>query len=343
MEAVEVKKTLSILIALLALAGCGGLTDPEPFVPTAAPTRTATSTPTPTITPSPTLTRTPTPLPTPTGSTPTEVFGPTTTPHAEATRQPSTLVPGTLEIEYFVTSSADVAPGDNVTLLWSIIGADEAKIYRLDAEGARTRQYWPVDNRGRLTVATQTTDLERAQFSLVIGEGEDALVENLVIPLTGCIEPWFFEPAPEICSAGAVEYTQAAEQPFERGLMLWVQSEDSIYVVFSDGQQPAWVAVADAFVEGETPESSPEFVPPAEGLIQPVRGFGLVWRNDESIRSRLGWATLSEVAFDGAVQAGLAGEGTSLYMRSARGTILSLSPGGAAWEEIGAAASDAEP
>jgi hypothetical protein len=34
-------------------------------------------------------------------------------------------------------------------------------------------------------------------------------------------------------------------------------------------------------------------------LIQPVRGFGLVWRSNQPIRDALGWATLSEAQYDG--------------------------------------------
>jgi len=46
--------------------------------------------------------------------------------------------------------------------------------------------------------------------------------------------------------------------------------------------------------------------PPAEGvpngLYQPVRGFGRVWRESQRVRQALGWATAEEMGFEAVIQ-----------------------------------------
>ena len=83
--------------------------------------------------------------------------------------------------------------------------------------------------------------------------------------------------------------SQAAEQSFEQGRMIWVQQQDSIYVIYNDG---GWERYADAFEEGMT-ESDPSISPPG-GKLQPERGFGKVWREQPQVRARIGWALAPE-------------------------------------------------
>jgi hypothetical protein len=85
-----------------------------------------------------------------------------------------------------------------------------------------------------------------------------------------------------------------AAQPFERGTMIWRGDTHSIYALAASGQ--FW-QVPDTWAEGQ-PADDPAFAPPA-GALQPVRGFGLVWRSNPAIREALGWATQPEAAFDG--------------------------------------------
>ena len=46
------------------------------------------------------------------------------------------------------------------------------------------------------------------------------------------------------------------------------------------------------------PADEPAYAPPS-GLIQPVRGFGLVWRSNAGNRDALGWGTQGETQYDG--------------------------------------------
>jgi len=81
----------------------------------------------------------------------------------------------------------------------------------------------------------------------------------------------------------------AAEQPFEHGRMIWVERLDSIYVIFDDG---SWARFNDAFEEGMA-ESDPAIVAPG-GKLQPMRGFGKVWREQSAVREQIGWALAPE-------------------------------------------------
>jgi hypothetical protein len=82
----------------------------------------------------------------------------------------------------------------------------------------------------------------------------------------------------------------SAYQPFQNGFMLWADNDEgngTIYAAYSDGTYEmfpdTWDADTDPERGGETP--------PADGLIEPVRGFGKVWRNNPDVRGALGWAT----------------------------------------------------
>lgn len=93
------------------------------------------------------------------------------------------------------------------------------------------------------------------------------------------------------CPVGGGLSLQMVTQPFERGSMYWRDTRQ-IYVLASSGQ--FW-QIADQWQEG-MPSEDPAYSAPA-GLLQPVRGFGLVWRSNESIRNALGWATLPEAPY----------------------------------------------
>ena len=84
----------------------------------------------------------------------------------------------------------------------------------------------------------------------------------------------------------------AAYQPFEHGAMLWNGRDHSIVVVYDDG---AWESFPDTFAEGE-PEFDPNLSPPDDRL-QPIRGFGKLWRGSQDIRDRLGWALQEELGY----------------------------------------------
>ncbi len=95
------------------------------------------------------------------------------------------------------------------------------------------------------------------------------------------------------CPVGSPPVTASpasALQTFERGQMVWIDdAPGSIYVLYNDGRYQRF---ADTFTEGVDPEQGGDN-PPA-GLLEPVRGFGKVWRDNPAVRDGLGWATEAE-------------------------------------------------
>jgi hypothetical protein len=96
------------------------------------------------------------------------------------------------------------------------------------------------------------------------------------------------------CPVGSGAAISMAAQLFERGAMYWRGDTRVIYALANNGQY--W-QVADSWTE-DMPASDGMLVPP-EGLLQPVRGFGLAWRNAQAIRDNIGWATAPEYAYQG--------------------------------------------
>jgi hypothetical protein len=98
-----------------------------------------------------------------------------------------------------------------------------------------------------------------------------------------------------------------AEQPFERGTMLWVGPDDpqhgpgTIFVFFFDAARNAlaWQIYPNTWVVGEVEEDSE--APPPNRYV-PIRGFGKLWRSEGQVRSWLGWATAPEQADVGTLQ-----------------------------------------
>jgi YVTN family beta-propeller protein len=90
------------------------------------------------------------------------------------------------------------------------------------------------------------------------------------------------------CPAKSVAEISVADQPFERGRMLWRGDIQYVYALGADGR---YFAVKDAWVGPA--EIACEANPPA-GLYQPRRGFGLAWCSIGQIRDALGWATQPE-------------------------------------------------
>ena len=116
--------------------------------------------------------------------------------------------------------------------------------------------------------------------------------------------------APFTCRAGVIE------QSFENGFMFWVghttqerctdqhaftASSGEIWVAILDksGKTGQWLIFVDDWQEGVDPVTDLSLTPPGEGLSQPVRGFGKVWRTklDDQQRKNLGWATGDELPF----------------------------------------------
>jgi hypothetical protein len=109
-----------------------------------------------------------------------------------------------------------------------------------------------------------------------------------------------FTPAPtttpDVFPTPSIGEIFVAEQVFERGRMFWLEPVNQIWVITQDEEgRNAWYVFQDTYDDNE-PESDPSLQPPA-GLMQPIRGFGKLWRENQDIQDLLGWATDSELGY----------------------------------------------
>jgi hypothetical protein len=96
------------------------------------------------------------------------------------------------------------------------------------------------------------------------------------------------------CPTAGATSTAAAYQTFEYGLMFWRADEKAIYVLEADG---TWDRYSDTW-DSSQPPADPALTPPSD-LLQPVRGFGKVWREQlGGPVASVGWALVEEQGYE---------------------------------------------
>jgi hypothetical protein len=105
-------------------------------------------------------------------------------------------------------------------------------------------------------------------------------------------------------ATGEVQELWSATQPFERGRMIWVDrlEEDTVYILIhtTDESGGTWQQYRDTFREGDRESGG---LTPPDGLLEPVRGFGKVWREElDGLDARIGWALAPELGYVGEIQ-----------------------------------------
>jgi len=120
------------------------------------------------------------------------------------------------------------------------------------------------------------------------------------------------------CLVGEQIGIQGEELYFENGHMLWRPDIGLIYVLFENPWKPGgWGAFVDTYQPSD-PDSDPTLVAPTpmpgpDGKVysQPLGRFGKLWRGNDWLREKLGWAlvpsdnrgeALPSIRFDGVVQ-----------------------------------------
>lgn len=141
---------------------------------------------------------------------------------------------------------------------------------------------------------------------------------------------WFFENTARECAATLLT-TWGAFQPFERGLMVWMQEGGRTLVMLDDGSPfKPYYEMTDSG-DALSPEPDPNIQPPP-GLYQPVLGFARFWRglapNSGWVRESLGWATAEETGYGILWQCNTAGDETArCYFTGPRDEIFVITRG----------------
>lgn len=176
------------------------------------------------------------------------------------------------------------------------------------------------------TITTTATATALALPTSVISP----IIEVVPIPNNQiCDTNWFFlQPRPPSCPMNIPNATNGVYQTFQNGLMVWVMSQDAIYVMYNDASFPRWQVFRDYFEEG-MPETAPEYDNAPPNLYQPRRGFGMLWRSNAAVRDRIGWATMrDEMPYSVQVQTATDG---SIYISIPSMSVVGLLPGGTGW------------
>ncbi len=236
------------------------------------------------------------------------------------------------EIVQFVADKEVADPGDTIQLYWEINHSITNTLYHLSADG-RLSHSLDVESTGTLSYTIPINMRNVRKFVLYAGNDNFPWTSALLSITLNCPYGWFFTPAPNICAQDAAIISPAAEQSFEHGTMIWVQEEDLIYVLFDDdGFTTRYSIFVDEWEEGDLIDD-PNIDPPP-GFYQPKNGFGLVWREQATIRDRLGWATAEEVGFETAVQRTSYPKYNEIYILALDNGVWRLFPERSGWEKI---------
>ena len=204
--------------------------------------------------------------------------------------------------DIFGTTVGYISPNSSIKLLYGPV-----------CEGGST--WWLVDYGG-----TVGWTAER--------QGETALLTSYVETIT-CTNSWFFTLAIEEANCPRpVQNSLASGQDFEGGRAYWYQNspiadigQGIIFVIYNDG---TWQVFSDTFSADVHPIRDENIQSP-EGLFQPERGIGLIWRTNPEVRDKLGWAYEPEYLFDGRFQFPDVGNPSYVYIdHGAREVVLKL-------------------
>lgn len=202
----------------------------------------------------------------------------------------------TVTIEDFSASTKDLQTGGKrITFNWTTSGATHAIIVSGTAE--RFAPWWTVNASGELTVELDNTQFANPTMTLLAindVSGEET-TQTLSIPWP-CEPTYFFEPAPTGCPREAAQVVPGVIQHFQAGFMIWLPRPQytypSIYTFLNSGEVRFF---EDTWTEKD-PERDPNLEPP-QGLFQPIRGFGKVWRQSAWVRDNIGWAVEGEYGY----------------------------------------------
>ena len=232
-------------------------------------------------------------------------------------------------IVQFTADTIEAVPGDTITLSWTTRDTITVTLYHMMSTG-QLGHWWavPLDGSFEYEIPVHEKNVVRFALFAADDEGKSEMATTSVI--LRCLDSWFFENPPEICPAAEPMSSAGAIQDFEAGQMIWIAEEDMIYVLFEDGNSPNWNRYLDHWQVGD-PESDASLAAPV-GLQQPIRGFGLIWREEPRVRERVGWATGAEMGFETTLQRTSYAKYNETFIQMPGSEIWRLLPERSGWE-----------
>ena len=99
------------------------------------------------------------------------------------------------------------------------------------------------------------------------------------------------------CPTTAEQGFSGAQQWFHNGFVVSNDTNGTIYVFYNNG---TWQQFQNTWTSGD-PVYNPSLIPPP-GWCQPEYGIGKVWRNQDNVSQKLGWAKNPAQATNGTTQ-----------------------------------------
>lgn len=227
-----------------------------------------------------------------------------TVPTATATPEPTeaVLVEPAMTIDFFRVNPSPAFQNEEVTISWQLIGDGRFDLMY------KTAYSDPVllrsgNEPGEYTSRLQLPDVPGPiQFTLVVSSDNGRKENRIIQLLTKCPYSYLVaDPANQIgnCPMGNPVTANGAYQPFVGGFMVWHKGHDGKYTIGVFADDGRVLDLSRAYYDGR--EVAWSETPPS-GLYQPVRGFGNVWVNSQTIRNELSWAVAEEQPYSARVQ-----------------------------------------
>jgi hypothetical protein len=188
---------------------------------------------------------------------------------------------------------------------------------------------WVMADSG--TDTPELTPTVTSQGAIATEETTPSMTPIAVDEETGdCLIEWFFDSfEPESCAAAEAVEGETAFQRFQYGYMVWTEPDDNIYVLHITSGSPMWLQTPDPFVPGSPERDFAWAEPQPAQSVQPRMGFGEVWRGNDDLRQRIGWAIQEwEFVYEGTVQVAVDG---TIYLTDPNGSVFELLPDGEIW------------
>jgi hypothetical protein len=133
-------------------------------------------------------------------------------------------------ILYFRATVEEADPGDTIVLEWDSTGGTRATLYAIPPSGHLPAEGREVAPTGSCTHTISPQERNSSQFLLYVTDQADRGSSAWLVLKLRCPVSWFFSPAPDVCATDPV-FSSAAEEYFERGVMIWVEAWDRIIVL----------------------------------------------------------------------------------------------------------------
>jgi hypothetical protein len=235
-----------------------------------------------------------------------------------------------MEIISFTASPDPLERGGTITLTWNAPKAASVGITRLSPQGDIFLTTEALDLPSSGTIALMVPEWYVTSISYYLGARDARGVLRKAYARVSIICPYEEHMAPQ-CPLSR-DYVPAANEPFQRGQMVWRGDTREIWVLYDNGWYETY---QDTWSEGEPLDIQEA---PPEGYFTPVRGFGKLWADLPWVRARLGWATAPEAGYDMLVEGVDGGSarprGTSHYFSLPDGTVVHLHAFSQTWEVL---------